>query len=270
MKHTTISAVLGAILYTGSASAATLSFDGTTDQDIVDASNWTTDALPTTGTHTGVVGTGQNVTFTNRSLYDDGSTGLGMTITFEGTSTLKNGQNAAVRLGSAVYTFNDSSSFSNFGANSSADNLIIGYNGEGATINWNTVGALVGISNFELGQDGTSFFNQNGGSVSVENNFDLTDGVYTLSAGDLSIPGLVIAVNGALDFTTNSTGLVTSSSTVDFASLINSGQITINGSSATVADFTITDTTLALAVPEPSSTALLGLGGLALVLRRRK
>ncbi|HAC81435.1 MAG TPA: hypothetical protein DCG06_14140 [Deltaproteobacteria bacterium] len=48
------------------------------------------------------------------------------------------------------------------------------------------------------------------------------------------------------------------------------------GANGIYGDFRIYDNTLndaavaALAVPEPSTTALLGLGGLALILRRRK
>jgi len=57
----------------------------------------------------------------------------------------------------------------------------------------------------------------------------------------------------------------------DYEAFYTDGDLTIGGdNSAAFADvFQVSGNTLSL-VPEPSSTALLGLGGLALILRRRK
>jgi len=106
---------------------------------------------------------------------------------------------------------------------------------------------------------------------------DGADGLLTISGGAVDISGTLIfdelGGNGTINFTTGSTGTLTvaGEDLAGFQALYTAGDITLNGSNsaafATV--FQVSGSTLSV-VPEPSSAALLGLGGLALILRRRK
>ena len=125
-----------------------------------------------------------------------------------------------------------------------------------------------------VNQDGSFLFDlSNPGSsdlITVDNfdilapdnakDFDLDAFVFT----DLSAPGSRIGVGDytLIDYTTF-TGLTTFGSDVFTDSLFGYASATlIDNGSAIVLSVT--------AVPEPSSTALLGLGGLALMLRRKR
>jgi len=113
-----------------------------------------------------------------------------------------------------------------------------------------------GLTEFIFGRGGaTGEFNIAGGSVII---------------GD-STPE--INANDKLNFTAGSTGSfeVTGWTSSDYEALWNDGKLTYaGGNSGDFTDhFNVNGSTLT-AVPEPSSAALLGLGGLALILRRRK
>lgn len=96
---------------------------------------------------------------------------------------------------------------------------------------------------------------------------NLTDGVFTVG-GDITFG----ANAGELNFLAGSTGSFVSGHTqAELEGFIGSGNITKDaGDMFVYTDNGSTRTLSIVAVPEPSSTALFGLGGLALILRRRK
>tara|TARA_B110000908_G_scaffold69609_1_gene83953 strand:- start:91 stop:888 length:798 start_codon:yes stop_codon:yes gene_type:complete len=79
-----------------------------------------------------------------------------------------------------------------------------------------------------------------------------------------SSTGYILSLDGANDYTTSE---ITFSAGIDLAYLEFRGQ---SGGSNSTDGGMILDNISVAAVPEPSTTALLGLGGLALILRRRK
>ncbi|NWK55009.1 PEP-CTERM sorting domain-containing protein [Verrucomicrobiaceae bacterium N1E253] len=98
-------------------------------------------------------------------------------------------------------------------------------------------------------------------------------GLFNISAGTAEFGNLQFGSGtGTIDFTAGSTGslTVTGYTQTDYETLWTDGNLTYGGAqSGTFADnFSVSGSTLT-AVPEPSSAALLGLGGIALVLRRR-
>ena len=165
---------------------------------------------------------------------------------------------------------------------------IIQQNSDGTSA-WNINGGTVDSSgavnrgaSFYLGNTGgdTGIINMNSG---VFDGSGLTDfafgrdggvGILNLAGGTFSI-GSAPAIGGTdlLNFTAGSTGSfdVTGWTTTDYETLWDNGNLTVdNGQTGAFDDnFDVSGSTLT-AVPEPSSTALLGLGGLALILRRRK
>jgi hypothetical protein len=127
----------------------------------------------------------------------------------------------------------------------------------------------IGVINMNSGTfDGSGFtefrFGRNGGV-----------GILNLAGGPVTIGDSTpdIAGNDRLNFTTGSTGSfdVTGWTQTDYETLWTNGNLTVNGGqTGDFSDnFQVTGSTLTT-VPEPSSAALLGLGGLALILRRRK
>ena len=135
----------------------------------------------------------------------------------------------------------------------------------------NTFTISGGLADFQsdLGigrDDATGLLIISGGTVNVTGalSFDVVNGGN--SATDVA--------DGTIDFTTGSTGelTVTGLTATDYEAFYTAGDLTFAGdNSAAFADvFEVSGNTLSLVVPEPSSTALLGLGGLALILRRRK
>jgi hypothetical protein len=118
-----------------------------------------------------------------------------------------------------------------------------------------------GASLFVGRQGGTALITVSGGSASfgILPSFDVVAGGLT---------GI-----GSLDFTTGSTGslTITGASLAYYEGLYSGDDLTFEGvNGGTFGDiFTVSGETISL-VPEPSSSALLGLGGLALILHRRK
>jgi hypothetical protein len=143
-----------------------------------------------------------------------------------------------------------------------------GASGNGTTFWLGNEAGSTGVINMNSGTfDGSGFtsflFGRNGGV-----------GILNLAGGTFSI-GSAPTIGGSdrLNFTTGSTGSfdVTGWTQTDYEALWNSGNLTVNGGqTGDFSDnFQVTGSTLTT-VPEPSSAALLGLGGIALILRRRK
>ena len=120
------------------------------------------------------------------------------------------------------------------------------------------------------------------GSTASFNNLNLLTyggqfGQLNLNSGQLNVSNSFSTVAGAyVNFSTGSTGVMFIDGT-DIAAaeaLITGGNFGINGAAdTTVANYKLTTNGAGVNIeltPEPSSAALLGLGGLALILRRRK
>ncbi len=131
--------------------------------------------------------------------------------------------------------------------------------------------------------NGTGVLNLNGGTFTGSNLTEFiigrqgATGTFNINAGTANVGHLDVDSDGTstVNFGENSTGAltVTGWTVSDFETLWNDGKLTYNGAqTGNFSDhFQVSGSTLsAVAVPEPSSTALLGLGGLALILRRRK
>lgn len=134
----------------------------------------------------------------------------------------------------------------------------------GSTVEINLLGGTWTVGN---GSNGSGFGAGNNGTLNIGGNMIINNSRTTAHN---------YASDGTIAFAADWTGSW-ENDTVDLAAW--KAQIT-NGSyelAGTVIDsavfdnnFVVTGNTLSLAVPEPSSAALLGLGGLALALRRRK
>ncbi len=279
MKYTT-SAALAALLTIGAANAA-VSWTGVTDGtgDIETATNWTGDVLPATGVEVGTI-TDTSVQFTAQQP-------ASMTISFDGTTSLKNNQNGAVRIGNSAYTFNDTSSFDVRGADGNRDVMVWGRGADGgSTMIWNSTGTIGGLNDLRLGNNTAQlgFITQNAGLFEIGDTLQMKFGsTFTMAGGLLEADNLVIdntdGADDVLNFVTTGTGGTMSfrNGGADYTSVleafITAGDIRINGAAATTADFNVSfdgSETSITVVPEPSSAALLGLGGLALIMRRRK
>ena len=198
---------------------------------------------------------GSTLTMTSGSLSGPnnlrfrGTGGNAATHTISGASTVNTGQLTLDDQQTVNFTSGSIGTFGNINMNVNS-NLNI----TGATIN----GETLALSSY-------------GGTSSFVNLFD---------GGQLNLTGLTQQTtgNGYLNFdSASTTGLVFFSGfDVAAAEALVTGQMFAIGgtTNTTVADYTFTlgggGVTVTTAVPEPSSAALLGLGGLALILRRRK
>ncbi len=107
-------------------------------------------------------------------------------------------------------------------------------------------------------------------SVGVDLNIDATSSLTIRGGGD--------GINSQTEITRvdlAAGGMLTMTNAAEIDEQIGEGDIYVDGVQVTAANKATLlsgagSTVTALAVPEPSSTALLGLGGLALILRRRK
>ena len=141
----------------------------------------------------------------------------------------------------------------------------IEWNGTASTrVTWNdlgdfmTAGTIADNDAYAAGHGNVSMIS--GSNFGVYHDHDGSDGVDPLDDFAIIIPGTTetLATSGSFIIT----GTISPGS---FAANYKLGTFT-NNPDATI---TVTDTAFA-PVPEPSSTALLGLGGLALILRRRR
>lgn len=153
----------------------------------------------------------------------------------------------------------------------------------GGTMTW--AGASGNGTRLFLGNQSagsTGIINLNGGTFAGANLTEFVfgrntaTGLFNITAGTAEFGNLTLGSGTSIiDFTSGSTGslTVTGYDQTAYETLWNAGNLTSAGSNTgTFAEnFSVTGATItAVAVPEPSSSALLGLGGLALIMRRRK
>ncbi|MFC5050452.1 PEP-CTERM sorting domain-containing protein [Rubritalea spongiae] len=177
-------------------------------------------------------------------LADGANTGVSITLT--GATTTNNGGNGANHLdasafgGSSNATIYGDHIFDNTGGSIAARTLTFNITGLDESLTYNLVGGFLRDSNafentYTVGTDSRNSTESGG----VYNNFHTFSNIGVTSIDG----GQPVGQQGVITLT------VAASSAADIAS---------------ISELTIT------AVPEPSSTALLSLGGLALILRRRK
>lgn len=267
---TTITALAVASLGMGAAAAATVTWDGDVSGGIWDtATNWDSNTVPAWGddivintTNGSVEYQGVNgdynpltsLTVTNTALTNNyaGWQRSNGTIIFDNSSLVGNGNIMAVNYeqqGAMSWTLQNGSSFSSNGE------FWMGPNN--ATQTGNTTISIDGTSNITLtGGGGASLFLWNA-AASHTINFEGTGGFLSVGAA-------------GIEYNNDNTKL-------SFEDLWDAGVLTRNGGQVgTFAENFVesgsngSDGYTVTAIPEPSSTALIGLAGLALILRRRK
>ena len=155
-------------------------------------------------------------------------------------------------------------------------NVFLGNGGSGTHTFTVTTGGLADFNDtVGVGRDeATGVLDIQGGVVEIAGNLDFFNGGGGNIAGDDSAINFGTADTGSL--TVTGSILDQGGATVSFENLFDTGFLTADGqvdgdSFADIFEFDADTNTLSLvAVPEPSSTALLGLGALALILRRKK
>lgn len=240
MKHTT-SAALAALLTIGSAQAVTIAITGaanSTDRGASDTGTWTVDELVADDTANAAAAADRTIQYTVSGLTIDAdgaaddSVTITLLVTTEGQNIQTSGTTANGWLSSGGTTMNS--------------------NGEQLTIAFNSISAAL----------------SGGGSADT-----LTFDGFTAASWGSWASGHVAVLNGVsnayVDGTTNKSQSTSGNSLVtwfDTAAITGAADDAAGSWRAESWNFGFT----AAVVPEPSSAALLGLGGLALILRRRK
>ena len=148
--------------------------------------------------------------------------------------------------------------------------------------------------NDDFQANGNGLITVNGGDHTVGDRFGAQAGSTlnflggTVDSGEFNIAGATVNLGGGatleaatldlsgstFDIASNWTGSLDVSNVADWEATLTGAGVTLDGVAIDAGNFDdnfiVSGTTLTLAVPEPSSTALLGLGGLALLARRRK
>ena len=202
----------------------------------------------------------------------------GATINVTGTGSLQIHQQVVTN---ATINIQDTATFFSSGG----DNARISTN---AIVNYDSSAISTSTGEFKLNAD--SLFNLNSGGFVVgsdgasgESFQSLFGGVLNMNGGDLSFDTFLFSTNvnhaGSINFDSTAGSMMTftgATAMTDFDDYITSGFIQIDGTNVVDMndfnrDFSGGTLTLSVAaVPEPSSTALLGLGGVAMLLRRRR
>ena len=156
------------------------------------------------------------------------------------------GDNFTLTLDGSSFTLGGGAGFSGINDGSDDPSSIALINGSSLSIQFISVGVSINV-------DGTSTITFGGGGDPINSQSEQ-------SSVNLATGGqLVFSNTGELSDQLNDSG---------------SGDIYVNGTRVTALNtntlFTTSDNLSYIAVPEPSSTAFLGLSGLALILRRRK
>ena len=248
--------------------------------NINDAANWDTGALPGAGE----IGT-VNIDASWPNTASATALGIGGDLVFGGGSTLTaetdivgvnpnsvTFNNVTVNVGDDIFTGGSASGTGNFIFNAGSitnvnddfqanGNGLITVNGGDHTVG-DRFGAQAGSTlNFLGGEVLSGEFNIAGATVSL-------GGGATLEAATLDLSG------STFDIASNWTGSLDVSNVADWQATLTGAGVTLDGVAIDAGNFDdnfiVSGTTLTLAVPEPSSTALLGLGGLALLARRTR
>ena len=259
IKSTTKKNVLGAIALSAvlpiAAQAAVVTWDnGGTGSLWTTAENWSNNAVPTNA--------------------DQVTIGNGFTVDYDVTSAFGNIQPATLNVDGTL-------------------NLTTVTRANGRTIDVGATGSITGSGFFDL--DRGTFTFENGADVSTTQweqkgtnifSYNLgASGFQTLTPGTFRFGGGATIANATYNVDmasyTGGLGIITlmdfgsDAGSMDNATFQGAGGLNVLNNGGYTANLQWNDTTEAIelnitAVPEPSSAALLGLGGVALILRRRK
>ena len=185
--------------------------------------------------------------------------------------------NVTATVGDDIFTGGAAGNFIfNSGSVTNVDDDFEANGGGTITVNGGThaIGlAPTGTANF--GAQNNSTLNFLGGTVTGVDLFRTTNSAASLTiGGDAMLTGdagsSVSFASGSVNITSDWTGSLTVPG-ADWEAVFTGAGVTLDGGAIDFAnDFMVSGDTVALAIPEPSSTALLGLAGLALLGRRRK
>lgn len=309
-KLKTTSLLLAYLGLASSASAATYTWSGLTGGDTDLQTNWGSPTWANGDTaEFDDASNGQIIDFhqdNTRALNNAiaPATTKSITIINSGTATLDSNTTSIFRIADN-YTLNMQSGQFNVGSlslvgNSTAGDALI----KSAHYIQSGDAALVGGGDFQMGTGSAQFL---GGTVSFDGSGRNTGAFLLGNTNNAQIGGntvltfvgnMDLGTSATLDILATSTGSLSLGGITDWAGILDfadgvsssfgmtiagydatafeleytEGDLLYNGdNSAAFADvFSVTGNTLTTAVPEPSSTAFLGLAGLALILRRRK